>query len=66
MSGLPSARPPPSYENSGHNNNLSFIITEEGVVVMNAGDNYLLAKTLHEEIKKITDQPVKYVVLENA
>ena len=60
------ATAPPSYENSGHNNNLSFIITEEGVVVMNAGDNYLLAKTLHEEIKKITDQPVKYVVLENA
>ena len=60
------ATAPPSYENSGHNNNLSFIITEEGVVVMNASDNYLLAKTLHEEIKKITDQPVKYVVLENA
>ena len=32
---------------------------------MNAGDNYLLAKTLHEEIEKITDHPVKYVVLEN-
>ena len=46
------ATAPPSYENSGHNNNLSFIITEEGVVVMNASDNYLLAKTLHEEIKK--------------
>lgn len=57
------ATAPPSYENSGHNNNLSFIITEEGVVVMNASDNYLLAKTLHEEIKKITDQPVNYVVL---
>ena len=60
------ATAPPSYENSGHNNNLSFIITEEGVVVMNMSDNYLLAKTLHEEIEKITDQHVKYVVLENA
>jgi rhodanese-related sulfurtransferase/glyoxylase-like metal-dependent hydrolase (beta-lactamase superfamily II) len=57
---------PGSYENSGHNNNLSFIITEEGVVVMNSGDNYLLARTLHEEIKKRTSQPVKYVVLENS
>jgi glyoxylase-like metal-dependent hydrolase (beta-lactamase superfamily II)/rhodanese-related sulfurtransferase len=55
----------PSYANSGHNNNLSFIITSEGVVVINAGDNYLLAKSLHREIKKITSQPVKYVVLEN-
>ena len=46
-------------------NNLSFVITDGGVLVVNAGDNYLLAKALHEEIKKITEQPVKYVVLEN-
>ena len=56
----------PSYANAGHNNNLTFIITEAGVVVVNAGDNYLLAQALHHEIKQITDQPVKYVVLENA
>ena len=55
----------PSYANSGHNNNLSFIITDEGVVVINAGANYLLAKSLHDEIKKVTQQAVKYVVLEN-
>ncbi len=59
------ATAPGTYENSGHNNNLSFIITEDGVLVMNAGDNYLLAQSLHEEIKKHTSQPVKYVVLEN-
>jgi len=56
---------PGSYRNSGHNNNLSFIVTDEGVLVVNAGDNYLLAKALHHEIKQITDKPVKYVVLEN-
>ena len=56
---------PPSYANSGHNNNLSFIVTGEGVVVINAGDNYLLARSLHEEIKKITDEKVRYVILEN-
>ena len=59
------ATEPPSYENSGHNNNLSFIVSDDGVLVVNAGDNYLLARALHEEIKAITDQPVKYVVLEN-
>ncbi len=59
------ATAPPTYDNSGHNNNLSFIVTDEGVVVINAGDNYLLAKALHEEIRKVTDKPVKYVVLEN-
>jgi len=57
---------PGSYENSGHNNNLSFVITEDGVVVMNSGDNYLLAQSIHEEIKKLTKQPVKFVVLENS
>jgi rhodanese-related sulfurtransferase/glyoxylase-like metal-dependent hydrolase (beta-lactamase superfamily II) len=60
------ATAPGSYENSGHNNNLSFVITDDGVLVVNAGDNYLLAQSLHEEIKKRTTQPVKYVVLENS
>ncbi|MDP1683167.1 MAG: MBL fold metallo-hydrolase [Burkholderiales bacterium] len=60
------ATAPQTYENSGHNNNLSFVITEDGVLVMNGGANYLLAQSLHEEIKKLTKQPVKYVVLENA
>ena len=60
------ATAPGTYANSGHNNNLSFVITNEGVLVFNAGDNYLLAKALHHEIKKLTDKPVKYVVLENA
>ncbi len=56
----------PTYENSGHNNNLSFIITDDGVVVVNASASYLLAQALHTEIKKLTKQPVKYVILENA
>ena len=59
------ATEPPSYANSGHNNNLSFIVTSEGVVLINASDNYLLARALHDEIRGITDQPIKYLVLEN-
>lgn len=59
------ATAPPTYENSGHNNNLSFVISDDGVLVVNAGDNYLLAQSLHREIKQLTNQPVKYVVLEN-
>jgi glyoxylase-like metal-dependent hydrolase (beta-lactamase superfamily II) len=59
------ATAPPTYENTGHNNNLSFIITGEGVVVINSGGAYVLAKALHEEIKKVTDQPVKLVFNEN-
>ncbi len=59
------ATAPPSYENSGHNNNLSFVVTSDGVLVVNGGACYLLAKALHEEIRKVTDQPVKLVVNEN-
>ena len=56
---------PPTYENTGHNNNLSFIITNEGVVVINAGASSTLAQALHDEIKAITDQPVILVINEN-
>jgi glyoxylase-like metal-dependent hydrolase (beta-lactamase superfamily II)/rhodanese-related sulfurtransferase len=60
------ATQPPTYENANHNNNLSFVVSTDGVLVFNAGGSYLLAKAIHEEIKKITDQPVKHVVFENA
>ncbi len=59
------ATAPPTYENSGHNNNLSFIVTGEGVVVINGGGAYVLAKALHDEIKARTDEPVVLVVNEN-
>lgn len=59
------ATAPSDYDNSGHNNNLSFIVTGDGVIVVNGSSAYLLAKALHDEIKKITDQPVKLVINEN-
>ncbi len=59
------ATAPPTYENSGHNNNLSFIVTGDGVIVVNGGAAYILARALHDEIKAITDQPVKLVIDEN-
>ncbi len=59
------ATAPPTYENSGHNNNLSFIVTGDGVIVINGGAAYILAQALHAEIQAITDQPVKLVIDEN-
>lgn len=59
------ATAPPTYENSGHNNNLSFIVTGDGVIVINGGAAYILAKALHREINVVTDQPVKLVIDEN-
>ncbi len=59
------ATAPPTHANAGHNNNLSFIVTGEGVVVVNGGAAYGLAKALHDEIKAVTDQPVTLVFNEN-
>jgi glyoxylase-like metal-dependent hydrolase (beta-lactamase superfamily II) len=59
------ATQPPTYENAGHNNNLSVVITSDGVLVVNGGDNYLLARDLHAAIGKVTAQPVRWVVNEN-
>jgi len=59
------ATAPSSYENGGHNNNLSFIVTGDGVVVVNGGGSSQLASALHDEIRQVTDQPVKLVINEN-
>ena len=59
------ATAPPTYENAGHNNNLSFIVTGEGVVVVNGSAAWGLAEALHAEIKTVTDQPVVLVFNEN-
>ncbi len=59
------ATAPPTYENAGHNNNLSFIVTGDGVIVINGSASFLLARALHEEIKAVTDQPVRLVIDEN-
>jgi len=47
------ATAPPTYENAGHNNNLSFIVTDEGVVVVNGGGSYQLAEALRIPIGQI-------------
>ena len=39
--------------------------TGDGVVVINGGGGYLLAKALHDEIRRITKQPVKLLINEN-
>lgn len=59
------ATAPPTYENAGHNNNLSFIVTSDGVIVVNSGASWKLAEALHAEIRAVTDQPVKLVIVEN-
>lgn len=51
-----------SYGNDGLNNNLGFVVGADGVLVINAGPTTRVAGALHRAIKKITPQPVKWVV----
>lgn len=55
-----------SYENDGLNSNLGFVVTPEGVVVINSGPSVRVAKALHEAIRKTTSQPVKWVINVNS
>jgi len=51
-----------TYENEGMNANTGFVVTTAGVVVVDSGSTYLAAKAMHKAIKRVTAQPVKYVV----
>jgi glyoxylase-like metal-dependent hydrolase (beta-lactamase superfamily II) len=51
-----------TYENYGMNANTGFIVTVEGVVVIDSGAGYLAAQAMHRAIQQVTRQPVKYVV----
>lgn len=50
-------------DNEGFISNAGFVVTTEGVVVFDALGTPSLAAALLEHIRKITDQPVKYVVV---
>ena len=52
-----------SAANRNFISNAGFIVTEEGVVVVDALGSPALASALLEEIRKVTAQPVRYVVL---
>lgn len=51
-----------TYDNEGMNANVGFVVTKEGVVVIDSGSSYRVAKQMHEAIRRVTRQPVKYVI----
>lgn len=51
-----------TYENEGMNANAGFIVSKAGVVVVDSGPSYRVAKAMHDAIKKVTQQPIKYVI----
>ncbi|MDR9498402.1 MAG: MBL fold metallo-hydrolase [Hydrogenovibrio sp.] len=52
-------------ENFGLNNNLTAVMFDDGVFVYNAGPNPAVAYSFHQQIKRLTDKPVKWLAVEN-
>ena len=51
-----------SKENGGDIANSSFIITEKSVILINTGSSQQYGKQVKEEIRKITNKPIKYIL----
>ncbi len=52
-----------SQENRGFNSNAGFVITRDGVVVIDALGTPVLGQALVNAIRKITDKPIRYAVI---
>ncbi len=51
-----------TYANEGMNANTGFVVTKNGVVVIDSGSSYRVAQQIHAAIRRATKQPVKYVI----
>ena len=51
-----------SYENRALNNNLGFVVTGEGVVVIDSGASAEGARLVEQAVKAVTEQPVRWVI----
>jgi len=49
-------------ENLGNNATFGLVVTGDGAVLIDAGGTHAGAKALHEAVRSVTDQPVRYVV----
>jgi len=51
-----------SEDNLANNATFGVVVTDEGVVLVDTGGSWLGAEALHEAVREITDQPVKFVI----
>lgn len=49
-------------ENLGNNATFGFVVTADGVVLIDSGGTYLGAQKLHQAIKTVTDKPIAMVI----
>lgn len=52
----------PTYDNEGLNANLGLVVTPVGAVLIDSGATYRSAQQVHAAIRRVTDQPVKWVI----
>ena len=53
----------PGKDNEGHTSNAGFVVTSQGVVVFDALGTPSLGWDLLRQIRSITDQPIRYIVV---
>lgn len=49
-------------ENLGNNATFGFVVTKDGVVLIDSGGSYKGAQELHKLIKTVTNKPIRYVI----
>ncbi len=56
------ARDFPNVENRGWNSNSAFVVTRDGVLVIDSGSSETIGKALRRVIAKVTDKPVRWII----
>ena len=51
-----------TYDNEGLNANIGLVVTSAGAVLIDSGATFQSARKIHEAAKKVTSQPVKWVI----
>ena len=51
-----------SFENEGLNANIGLVVTPEGALLIDSGASFQGAKQIAQAVKKITPQPIKWVI----
>lgn len=51
-----------TYDNEGLNANIGLVVTPAGAVLIDSGATFQSARKIHEASKKVTSQPVKWVI----
>ena len=51
-----------TYDNEGLNANIGLVVTPAGALLIDSGASWQGAQQIHAAVKKVTDQPVKWVI----